>query len=59
MVEAFKERHRFVVNAFNDIKGIKCIDAKGLFIPSLMQQEAINKLFNDGKLKENNDHCFF
>ncbi len=31
MVEAFKERHRFVVDAFNDIKGIKCIDAKGAF----------------------------
>ena len=31
MVEAFKERHQFVVNAFNDIEGIKCIDAKGAF----------------------------
>ena len=54
MVDAFKERHRFVVNAFNEIKGIKCIDAKGAFYSFPYAQEAINKLFNDGKLKENN-----
>jgi len=58
MVDAFKERHRFVVNAFNEIKGIKCIDAKGAFYSFPYAQEAINKLFNDGKLKENNDIAF-
>ena len=58
MVKAFKERHRFVVNAFNNIKGIKCIDAKGAFYSFPYAQEAINKLFNDGKLKENNDIAF-
>ena len=58
MVKAFKERHQFVVNAFNDIEGIKCIDAKGAFYSFPYAQEAINKLFADGKLKENNDIAF-
>jgi aspartate aminotransferase len=51
MVEAFKERHQFVVDAFNDIEGIKCIDAKGAFYSFPYAQEAINKLFADGKLR--------
>ena len=58
MVKAFKERHQFVVNAFNDIEGIKCIDAKGAFYSFPYAQEAINKLFADGKLNENNDIAF-
>ncbi|MDC1000142.1 pyridoxal phosphate-dependent aminotransferase, partial [Methylophilaceae bacterium] len=58
MVEAFKERHQFVVDAFNDIDGIKCIDAKGAFYSFPYAQEAINKLFIDGKLNENNDIAF-
>lgn len=58
MIEAFKERHQFVVNAFNDIEGIKCIDAKGAFYSFPYAQEAINKLFANGKLKENNDIAF-
>ena len=58
MVEAFKERHRFVVDAFNDIKGIKCIDAKGAFYSFPFAEEAIKKLYNDGKLKNNDDIAF-
>ena len=58
MVNAFKERHRFVVDAFNDIEGIQCIDAKGAFYSFPFAKEAINKLFIEGKLKENNDISF-
>ena len=58
MLAAFKERHRFVVNTFNDMKGIKCIDAKGAFYSFPYAKEAINKLFNDGKLEKNNDVAF-
>ena len=58
MVDAFKERHRFVVDAFNKIEGIRCIDAKGAFYSFPYAQEAINKLFIDGKLNENNDIAF-
>ena len=31
MVTTFKERHSFIVKAFNDIKGLECIDAQGAF----------------------------
>ena len=58
MVNAFKERHRFVVDAFNEIEGIQCIDAKGAFYSFPFAKEAINKLFTQGKLKENNDISF-
>ena len=58
MVNAFKERHRFVVDAFNEIEGIQCIDAKGAFYSFPFAKEAINRLFTQGKLKENNDISF-
>jgi aspartate aminotransferase len=58
MVEAFKERHHFVVSAFNDIEGIKCINAKGAFYSFPYAKEAINKLYSDGKIKKNDDIAF-
>ena len=43
MLNAFKERHTFVVNAFNEIKGLKCIDAKGAFY-SFIKMEKLKKM---------------
>ena len=56
MLDAFKERHTFVVNAFNNIKGLKCIDAKGAFYLFPYAKEAIQTLYKNGKIKKNDDN---
>tara|TARA_B100001769_G_C22105884_1_gene597459 strand:+ start:68 stop:1273 length:1206 start_codon:yes stop_codon:yes gene_type:complete len=58
MLDAFKERHTFVVNAFNNIKGLKCIDAKGAFYLFPYAKEAIQTLYKNGKIKKNDDIAF-
>lgn len=58
MIEAFKERHSFVVKAFNDIKGLDCIDAQGAFYSFPCAKDAIDMLYKNGKLKSNNDIAF-
>ncbi len=58
MIEAFKERHSFVVRAFNDIKGLDCIDAQGAFYSFPCAKDAIDMLYKKGKLKSNNDIAF-
>jgi aspartate aminotransferase len=58
MVEAFKERHAFVVSAFNNIKGIDCIEAQGAFYSFPYAKKAIDNLYKIGKLKINNDIAF-
>jgi len=58
MLEAFKERHNFVVNAFNDIEGIKCINAQGAFYSFPYAKNAIEKLYKAGKIKKNDDIAF-
>ncbi|MCB5187570.1 pyridoxal phosphate-dependent aminotransferase [Methylobacillus caricis] len=55
MLEAFRERHEFVVNRFNEIKGLKCIKAGGAFYAFPDAREAINNLFAAGKIKETTD----
>ena len=58
MLNAFKERHAFVVNAFNEIKGLKCIDAKGAFYSFPFAKNAIDALYKNGKIKKNDDITF-
>ena len=58
MVATFKERHSFIVKAFNDIKGLDCIDAQGAFYCFPCAKNAIDALFKEGKLKSNNDVAF-
>ena len=58
MLNAFKERHTFVVNAFNEIKGLKCIDAKGAFYSFPFAKDAIDTLYKNGKIKKNDDITF-
>ena len=58
MLNAFKERHTFVINAFNNIEGIRCIDAQGAFYSFPYAKIAIEKLYKLGKIKGNNDIAF-
>ena len=55
MIKAFRERHQFVVDAFNRIPGLKCIKAGGAFYAFPDAREAIARLHNQGKIKEAND----
>lgn len=49
MVVAFKERHQYVVDTLNNIKGVSCIPADGTFYAFPSFQEAIDSddRFND------------
>ena len=58
MLDAFKKRHNFVVSAFNDIEGIKCINAQGAFYSFPYARNAIEKLYKAGKIKKNDDIAF-
>lgn len=55
MVEAFRERHEFVVSRFNQMNGLKCIKAGGAFYAFPDAREAISNLYSAGKIKEAND----
>jgi aspartate aminotransferase len=55
MLKAFRERHEFVVNRFNQIPGLKCIKAGGAFYAFPDAREAIAKLHQAGKIKEATD----
>ncbi len=55
MLEAFIERHEFVVNRFNSMKGLKCIKAGGAFYAFPDAREAIQNLFAAGKISAAND----
>lgn len=55
MVNAFRERHAFVVKRFNEMPGLKCIEAGGAFYAFPDAREAINRLYQAGKIKESND----
>jgi aspartate aminotransferase len=58
MINAFKERHDFVVNAFNNIEGIHCIKAQGAFYSFPYAKNAIENLYKKGKIKNNGDIAF-
>ncbi|HEU0187208.1 MAG TPA: pyridoxal phosphate-dependent aminotransferase [Gallionellaceae bacterium] len=55
MIEAFRERHEFVVDAFNKIPGLKCIKAGGAFYAFPDAREAIARLHKQGKIEETTD----
>jgi aspartate aminotransferase len=55
MIAAFRERHEFVVDAFNKIPGLKCIKAGGAFYAFPDARAAITQLHKQGKIKEAND----
>jgi aspartate aminotransferase len=55
MLEAFRERHAFVVDAFNKIPGVKCIEAGGAFYAFPDAREAIARLQQQGKIAETTD----
>ncbi|NBO10740.1 MAG: aminotransferase class I/II-fold pyridoxal phosphate-dependent enzyme [Methylophilaceae bacterium] len=52
MVKAFIERHAYVVDRFNQMRGLKCIKAGGAFYAFPDARPAIANLFNEGKIKE-------
>jgi len=55
MLNAFRERHAFVVKRFNEMPGLKCIAAGGAFYAFPDAREAIARLHATGKLKEATD----
>jgi aspartate aminotransferase len=55
MVEAFRERHQFVVKRFNEIPGLHCIAAGGAFYAFPDARKAIASLHQSGKIKEKTD----
>ena len=58
MVQAFRERHEFVVNGLNRIPGLKCIKAGGAFYAFPDAREAIAALHAKGAIKETTDIAF-
>jgi len=55
MLKAFRERHEFVVDRFNQMPGLHCIKAGGAFYAFPDAREAIAKLHAAGKIKEATD----
>jgi aspartate aminotransferase len=55
MVEAFIERHEYVVNRFNSMPGLNCIKAGGAFYAFPDARVAISNLFKAGKISAEND----
>lgn len=55
MLKAFNERQTFVVNAFNSIRGLKCLTAGGAFYAFVDAREAIALLHAEGKITAAND----
>jgi len=55
MLNAFRERHRFVVNGLNRIPGLKCLEAGGAFYAFPDARGAIAALHKKGVLKEATD----
>jgi len=55
MLAAFRERHRYVVDALNVIPGVHCVDSGGAFYAFPDVRSAIGKLRAAGKLPEATD----
>jgi aspartate aminotransferase len=55
MLKAFRERHEYVVDRFNQIPGLKCLRAGGAFYAFPDAREAIAKLHATDKIKEATD----
>lgn len=55
MVKAFIERHEYVVDRFNKMRGLKCIKAGGAFYAFPDAREAIHNLHAAGKISAATD----
>ena len=55
MLEAFIERHHYVLETLNSIKGIQCLPSEGAFYAFADASEAIENLFNKQKIKSRSD----
>jgi len=55
MLKAFRERHEFVVNRFNQMSGLHCIKAGGAFYAFPDARKAIARLHTEGKIKDATD----
>ncbi len=55
MLQAFKQRHRFVVDGLNQIPGFKCLDSGGAFYAFPDVRPAIARLHAQGMLKAATD----
>ena len=58
MLDAFKERHEYVVNRFNAMPGLSCLKAGGAFYAFPDAREAIMSLQQAGKIAEATDMAF-
>ncbi|MGH8670795.1 MAG: pyridoxal phosphate-dependent aminotransferase [Burkholderiales bacterium] len=55
MVQAFSERHRYVVEKLNRISGVRCIPSGGAFYVFPDMRTAIGRLFESGRIPTAND----
>jgi aspartate aminotransferase len=58
MLDAFKDRHNYVVERFNAMPGISCLKADGAFYAFPDARQAINNLHVAGKISEATDMAF-
>ncbi len=58
MTEAFNRRHNMVIERLNKMRGIKCLPAGGSFYAYPDCREAIQNLYNEGKIAETTDMAF-
>lgn len=54
----FIQRHNYVVNKLNQIRGIRCLRAQGAFYAFFDCEQAINNMYNEGKIPEKTDLAF-
>lgn len=55
MLKAFRERHEYVVNRFNAMRGLHCLKAGGAFYAFSDAREAIKNLYHEKKISEPTD----
>ena len=58
MVEAFRQRNRFVTDALNGIPGIHCLLSEGAFYAFADAREAIARLYGNRMIKDRSDIAF-
>lgn len=58
MLDAFKERHAYVVERFNKMSGLSCLKAGGAFYAFPDARAAIKHLFEEGKITAQTDLAF-
>lgn len=58
MKDAFLQRRNYVVERINKIKGLRCLKADGAFYAFFECVDAINSLYDEGKIGEKTDLAF-